>query len=170
MKNEEIERRFLLLAVPAWLSGPCLINQGYLVVDHDGNEVRVRSQARDRSGRYFVTTKYGHGVFRKQYETEIREVNFNDLWPATEGRRLRKERFYESYAGGLIEVDRYLGSLLDLVIAEVEFPDLESSKKFIPPIWFKTEVSDRPEYSNQSLALYGLPACFVTDMIKLAEG
>lgn len=166
MDNKEIERKFLLAVLPEGLSAFSLINQGYLAVDADGNEVRLR----DESGQYSEAAKNGRGKVRRQYETSLNERQFYRLWPATDGGRLRKERRRKPYLGLTIEVDRYLDRLSGLIMAEVEFKDETSCKNFIPPDWFGLEVTDRPEYYSQNLALYGLPTCFAEDLKKLTEG
>lgn len=165
MKDEEIERRFLLAVIPKGIYVCSMINQGYLVVDDRGGEVRLR----DEDGNYIQAVKLGRGHIRKQYETALIEHQFYRLWPATEGRRLRKERRRIPYAGLTVEVDRYLDNLSGLIMAEVEFPTDEASRKFEPPDWFGLEVTDRPEYSNCNLAVHGLPECFADDLKKMTE-
>jgi predicted adenylyl cyclase CyaB len=163
MSDREIERKFLLVAVPAEASGRSLIIQGYLGGDAEGNHARLR----DEDGQYTKTVKRGHGSCRLQHEVPISGDRFHNLWPLTEGWRLRKERRRIPYAGLVIEVDRYLDDLSGLITAEVEFTDTAACDRFTPPGWFGTEVTDRTEYENCQLALHGLPLSFSSDMAAM---
>ena len=61
--------------------------------------------------------------------------------------------------GGLaIELDVYAGDLDGLMTAEVEFGSEEEADAFDPPPWIGTDVTGDARYSNQSLAVRGLPA------------
>jgi CYTH domain-containing protein len=46
----------------------------------------------------------------------------------------------------------YQGKHAGLVVAEVEFPDRVSCRKFKPPSWFGREVTGEKRYSNVRLA------------------
>lgn len=153
----EIERKFLVEDAPPDLESfpGSEIRQGYLAVDRDGTEVRVRS--RDDSAA--LTVKQGAGRARAEEELQIDRPTFERLWPLTQGRRVEKRRYV--LAGGektTIEVDVYAGPLAGLVVAEVEFRDDEGAQAFAPPAWFGREVTDDPSFKNQSLARDGLPA------------
>lgn len=151
----EIERKFLLSEAPAWL-GECEsaeIEQGYLAIAPDA-EVRVRR----RGGELTLTAKRGRGKVREEAEIEITADQFDELWPLTDGRRLRKTRHLVKTGGGTIEVDVYGGDLDGLAIGEVEFDSELSSRGFEPPPWLGAEVTGRDEYANESLAVDGAPA------------
>lgn len=152
---QEIERKFLINALPEAVntSASYQIEQGYAVIAPDGAEVRLRK----KDGKYYVTIKSGSGKIRKEHETEISAVQFNRLWPATVGKRLKKTRYEIFHQGRLIELDVFQGPLNGLIIAEVEFTTLKESDKFKPPSWFGKEVTSDTRYSNQSLALRGKP-------------
>jgi adenylate cyclase len=151
----EIERKFLLPEVPAWLGKQesAEIEQGYLAVSSDA-EVRVRR----RNGECTLTAKRGRGEVRDEAEIEITGGQFEELWPLTEGRRLRKTRHLVKGEGETIEVDVYGDELDGLVVGEVEFDSEESSQRFEPPRWLGQEVTGRDEYANESLAIDGAPA------------
>ena len=53
----------------------------------------------------------------------------------------------------LIELDIYRGRHAGLVVAEVEFPDTASFRRFKAPWWFGREVTGEKRYSNVRLAL-----------------
>jgi CYTH domain-containing protein len=159
----EIERKFLVGEPPAELDRfpHAEIRQGYLAVDEDGTEVRVRS----RDGQAVLTAKQGAGRTRAEEELEIPPERFEALWALTEGRRVEKTRYLvpagdagaAGAAGGPIELDVYGGPLSGLVVAEVEFPDERAADAFEPPPWFGREVTDDPRFKNQRLARQGLP-------------
>ncbi len=105
----------------------------------------------------FLTVKRGSGLERLEEEIEITEEQFDALWPATEGRRLAKGRFYVPLDDKTAEVDVYGGGLAGLITAEVEFGSVAESEEFDPPPWFGDEITGDPRYANQALAVAGRP-------------
>jgi adenylate cyclase len=153
--NREIERKFLVARVPEGLladSGK-LIEQGYLVADAEGLEVRLRR----KDGRCFQTVKSGQGLVRTEVEIELSADQFAALWPLTAERRLVKHRHRLTAAGRSCELDVFAGPLLGLIVAEVEFASLEAALGFAPPEWFAVEVTDDVRFRNSHLAVHGLP-------------
>ena len=153
----EVERKFLVWEVPPALHRhpASAIDQGYLAIDSDGSEVRLRRRAE----RTYLTSKRGRGLVRSEAEVEISQAQFDALWPLTEGRRIEKTR-YEISAGQrrVIELDVYGGGLEGLVVAEVEFPTRAEAEAFDAPPWFGPDVTDDERYKNQRLATAGLPS------------
>lgn len=151
----EIERKFLLGEIPAGMGRlrwrP--IRQGYLT-HGDGCEIRIRND----SGAFFLTCKEGSGLVRKETEVRIDRRQFESLWTITAGRRLEKERAALKVGACLVEIDRYLGALAPLCVAEVEFPSVEASTTFAPPDFFGRDITGDDDYSNASLAQHGLPS------------
>ena len=88
--TKEIERKFLLSEWPTKISGltPNLLEQGYLALDPEGKEVRLRKNGHQ----FWLTVKSDGDMVREEYEVELNETQFLKLWPATIGRRLRKDR------------------------------------------------------------------------------
>ena len=146
----EIERKFLVKELPFNLKdyGNRPIEQGYIAVKRDGTQVRLRKAGT----RHTLTMKRGRGLKRQEWEVDLIPEQFNKLWPATEGRRLRKTRYDIPFGDRTIEVDVYNGRNTGLVVAEVEFDDDEQCKNFNPPAWFGKEVSGKSRYSNVKLA------------------
>jgi CYTH domain-containing protein len=152
----EIERKFLVAEPPSGLERwpSTAIEQGYLALDEDGTEVRVRR----RDGRTWLTIKSGAGRVRTEEEIEIEPERFARLWPLTEGRRLEKTRYELDAGDGLVlEVDVYAGELQGLVVAEVEFDSEEAAEAFTPPDWVGADVTQDERYKNQCLARDGAP-------------
>ena len=149
--NREIERKFLVKWRPEnlkqWRS--VVIDQGYLATESVGRQVRLRKAGNTRS----LTFKVGRSSHREEREVKLSPKQFATLWPGTAGRRLRKVRYEIPWEGLLIEVDIYRGRHAGLVVAEVEFPDTASCRRFQAPWWFGDEVTGEKEYSNVRLAL-----------------
>jgi adenylate cyclase len=156
MPGQEIERKFVLSAIPFELAGypASEIRQGYLSIDPDGSEVRVRR----RGERCSLTVKRGGGIARDEEELELDSDEFGRLWPLTAGRRVDKTRYEIPGSDGLlIELDVYAGPLEGLITAEVEFGSPDQAERFKPPDWLGREVTDNPAYKNRRLATDGLP-------------
>jgi len=151
----EIERKFLVDEPPAEaLDCPSdEIDQGYLVSDGE-TEIRVRR----KGPAHFITVKKGHGEVREETEVEITAGQFDQLWPSTEGWRVRKRRHFIPLEGGLTaEMDVYGERLEGLMTVEVEFESEDASRGFTPPAWFGKEVTGDVKYSNQQMARTGRP-------------
>jgi CYTH domain-containing protein len=148
--NQEIERKFLLKQLPEKLKrhrhSP--IEQGYLATEPAGRQVRLRKKGKTAS----LTFKVGRGAHREEREIKLSPKQFTALWPGTAGRRLRKVRYDIPWKNLLIEIDIYRGRHAGLVVAEVEFPDRVTCRKFKPPSWFGREVTGEKRYSNVRLA------------------
>ena len=152
--NLEIELQWTLDALPN-ISGlqRVQINQGYLVIDKNGDEVRLRQ----KGDSLVQTVKKGSGLTRTEIETTLTQQQFDILWPATAGKRIEKTRFQIPHGDVMIEMDVYGGSLRGLIVAEVEFSSIEAAESFIPPEWFREEITHDKSFKNQSLARYGNP-------------
>ena len=151
----EVERKFLVSKLPeltAMKSEEIL--QGYISTASDCAEVRVRQ----KGSKYFQTIKSDGGLKRSEIEIEILKEQFDSLWTATEGRRLKKTRYEIPYEGLTIEMDVYDGDLAGLVVAEVEFASEDESALFTPPTWFGQEVTNDRAFRNKSLAKKGRPS------------
>ncbi len=151
----EIERKFLVAEAPPGLGRypHAAIRQGYLALDPDGTEVRIRQKGE----RFFQTIKRGAGLQRIEVEVLLTRAQFETLWPMTEGRRVEKVRYDIAYQDRVIELDVYGGALAGLLTAEVEFPSLEASTDFHPPPWLNQEITEDKRYKNKSLAVNGTP-------------
>jgi len=148
--SREIERKFLLKRLPENLKRArrYIIAQGYLATEPAGRQVRIRKKDKTAS----LTFKVGRGRSREEREIKLSPKQFAALWPATAGRRLRKLRYEIPWRDLLIEIDIYRGKHAGLVVAEVEFPDRTTCRKFKPPSWFGREVTAEKRYSNVRLA------------------
>jgi CYTH domain-containing protein/CHAD domain-containing protein len=162
----EIERKFLVREPPPDLGGYAAdrIKQGYLTLDGDAIEVRVRR----RGGRSTLTVKQGVGLVRLEEEIAVGRARFERLWALTEGRRLEKVRHLVPVRDATVELDVYGGALAGLVVAEVEFDSVSASGAFRPPEWLGEEVTGDVRYANRALACEGWPKA--PPAFRLASG
>lgn len=158
----EIERKFLIRKLPDDLSSyKCLlIEQAYLCTDP---VIRIRRE----NETYYMTYK-GKGLMsREEYNLPLNEAAYKQLITKTSGNIISKKRyllpienpvFAADYTPTVksadlkIELDVFKPPFAPLVIAEVEFPDEEMARAFIPPTWLTEEVTDNPEYHNSNLS------------------
>jgi len=149
-RHREIERKFLVRRLPDRLnrSRRYVIAQGYLAREPASRHVRLRKKGKTAS----LTFKVGRGAHREEREIKLSPKQFAALWPGTAGRRLYKLRYEIPWRNLLIEIDIYRRRHSGLVVAEVEFPDRATCRKFKPPSWFGREVTGEKRYSNVRLA------------------
>ena len=148
--NLEIERKYLLSALPRMPEPMDVleIDQGYLP-----GVARLRHQRSSSGAERFVrTVKQGAGVQRTEVEHDIDRAAFDELWPQTSGRRVRKRRYVVAHGEDHWEIDEFLDRAL--VLAELEFDDPEHS--VVIPDWLSPvlvrDVTDEPQFTNRSLA------------------
>jgi adenylate cyclase len=151
-KGREIERKFLIEHLPVQIlhSRHYPLRQGYLANESRGRHVRLRKKGKTMSLTFKATR--GRASSREEHEIRLSGKQFATLWPATTGRRLSKTRYEIPWKKLKIEVDIYHGRNHGLMVAEVEFPNHSSRRKFKPPRWFGREVTGEKRYSNVRLA------------------
>ena len=150
VSSREIERKFLVKRLPIEIlhSRHFRIAQGYLANERGGRHVRLRKKAKTVS----LTFKVGRASSREEREIRLSPKQFETLWPATAGRRLHKMRYEVPWRNLIIEIDVYHARNHGLIVAEVEFPNHASRRKFKPPGWFGREITGEKRYSNVRLA------------------
>lgn len=158
----ETELKFIVDSPPADLDlenvPRTVLRQGYVVVNSDGAETRIRSFDNER---FELTVKSAGTVQRGEQTIKLPREMFEVLWSQTAGKRVEKTRYLIPYGKNTIELDVYEGHLTGLITAEVEFSgraeDAEvKATTFEPPKWFGRDVSKDRRYKNQNLA-HGLP-------------
>jgi len=148
----EIERKYLLASLPEAVRGAeyVEIDQGWLPGER--LQERLRKASNGAEDRFYRTVKLGRGLTRTEIEEEASRELFEQLWPLTDGRRLRKRRYYVPDGSLTWEIDEFLDR--ELVLAEVELPAPETS--VAPPPWLapliEREVTGDPAYLNVNLA------------------
>jgi adenylate cyclase len=143
--HTEIEKKFLVTQLPDHLAElPHVeITQGYLAFDERGLEVRLRKVGEAR----YLAHKIHRGDTRIEREITLSDDQFDELWPATKGRRLRKVRYFVPHDGLTVEIDLYKGPATGIMVAEIEFPDRSSRAAFQKPDWLGKDVSGSAQYS-----------------------
>lgn len=144
----EIERKYLIKQLPEDLSSyPCrIIEQGYLCT---GPVVRIRKD----NEKYELTYKSGGMMARQEYNLPLSKQAYEHLREKVDGRIIQKKRYMIPLTEILtIELDIFEGDLAPLIIAEVEFPDIEMAEHFTPPEWFGEDVTFSPLYHNSTLS------------------
>lgn len=152
----EIEQKYRVKMLPEHLEQyECLeIEQGYLCSDPT---VRIRKM----NDAYILTYKSKIGmedvdesVYRMNQEVEmpLHAEGYAHLRQKVDGNLIVKKRYKIPYETYTIELDIFEGKMEGLIVAEVEFPDEESTKHFVPPEWFGENVSGDHRYSNSYLS------------------
>jgi len=147
----EIERKFLVAEAMSFDGPGRAMVQGYLAIDPDGTEVRLRREA----GLNTLAIKRGSGLVRHETEIDIDDAKAEGLWALTEGRRVEKSRYLRLDSGVRVEVDVYGGALFGLVVAEVEFESEEAAIAFEPFGWLGEEITGNARYRNNVMARLG---------------
>lgn len=127
------------------------LSQGYLA--SAGVSVRVRTSA-DKAWLTRKTTEAGMSRREFEYEIPLEDAREMLALPTLLG-KLTKTRFDIPFGGHLFEVDIYDGALRGLATVEVELPS-EDTQVHLPD-WVGEELTQRKDYSNESLARFGLP-------------
>ncbi len=145
----EIERQFLVDRLPQLPEEYELLRQGYVALLP---EIRIRQIG---DSHFWLTVKRGAGLVREEWETEVSRQEFESLserlCPGT--CMIEKRRYKIPLADGLVaELHVHAGHLTGFNYVEVEFPDVEEAKKFVPPTWFGREVTDDVRFSYGTLA------------------
>lgn len=160
----EIERKFLvdLNKNPYDLNNAKyhIIEQAYLCT---GPVVRIRKE--DDS--YYLTYKSkGKNsdddkwmLAHEEYNLPLDEASYNHLLQKADGNIITKKRYVlpiNNPASNehelFIELDIFEGKFHGLVLAEVEFPDVETAENFIMPEWFTEDVTYDSRYHNSVMS------------------
>ena len=143
----EIERKFL--ADPGSLKltdySSIEMKQGYLFTDP---VLRIRKE----NDSYVLTVKSVGLLQREEYELPLSKEQFTKMAESVQGCFIEKTRYLIPCPPYTIELYIFHGALKGLVYAEVEFPNVEEAKAFLPPSWFLREVTDDGSFSNAALS------------------
>jgi adenylate cyclase len=151
---KEIERKFLVRG-DSWKARAdtgSRIRQAYIMA-MDGRNMRVR--VRDNRKATLTIKAGGHGISRDEFEFDVPVKEALPLFGLKLGNLIEKTRYKVKHARHVWEIDVYSGALAGLVVAEVEMKS-EKENPAIPD-WIGEELTGNPAYSNQALALSGLP-------------
>lgn len=103
MKSYEIERKFLVKALPENLDSfpSSQIEQGYLCTEP---VVRIRRQDEE----YWLTYKSKGLMVREEYNLPLTGEAYEHLKSKTDGKLISKQRYRIPYQGYMIELDLFL--------------------------------------------------------------
>ncbi len=152
----EIERKYLVASLPDGLhSFPHIeIEQSYLCMSPT---VRVRRMG----DKYILTVKErcattSDAICNREEEFELGREQYLKLRDKCEGYTVSKTRYRIPLADGLTaELDVFHDRNEGLLLVEVEFPDMATADRFVPPSWFGVDVSQDPRYRNSWLSSGG---------------
>ena len=151
---KEIERKFLVSSAD-WrdtADAGTDLRQAYVVTMED-RSARVRILAGERAK---LTIKIGKSALvRDEFEYALPLADALDLLSQAVGLVIEKTRYRVPVGDFLWEVDVYRGELSGLVVAEVEMASVDDDPAL--PAWIGREVTGDRRYSNQFLALDGMP-------------
>ena len=144
----EIEKKFLIQSMPADLA--CytkhIIEQAYLSTEP---VLRIRKKNED----YILTYKGAGMMTREEHEFPLTEASYKHLLQKADGNIITKTRYLIPDESGLtIELDVFSGCFSGLVMAEVEFPDLDTANAYQMPDWFSKEVTTDPRFHNSAMS------------------
>ncbi len=145
----EIERKYLVTAPPAdyhtWEA--VQLEQAYLCTEP---VVRVRRE----NDSYVLTYKSKGLLAREEYNLPLTKEAYEHLLSKADGIIITKTRYKKTISGtGLvIELDVFSGTYKGLMLAEVEFPNIEAAEHFVPPSWFGEDVTFSGKYQNSRLS------------------
>lgn len=160
-KNMEIEKKYTLKYLPDKLVSYQFkeIEQAYLCTSP---VVRVR-----KSGDKYYLTYKGEGLMaHEEYNLPLDKSSYEHLREKADGNIICKRRyviplenpqFESSYVpltkpGLVIELDVFEPPFAPLIMAEVEFPNIEMANAFIPPDWFDKDVTLDSRYHNSVMS------------------
>ncbi len=153
----EIERKFLVdlnknpydLASAKFHS----IEQAYLCT---APVVRIRKE----DDNYYLTYKSKGNyegdkwmLAHEEYNLPLTEEAYLHLREKADGNIITKKRYILPLDDELfIELDIFEGKFDGTVLAEVEFPDIETAESFIKPDWFTEDVTYDSKYYNSVMS------------------
>jgi Uncharacterized protein conserved in bacteria len=143
----EIERKFLIEQLPQNLEQYSVIHmeQGYLSTEP---VIRIRKE----NDEYVLTYKSKGFLVREEHNLPLTKESYEHLKTKIDGTLIKKCRYLIPFTNSLcIELDVFEGKLSPLMLAEVEFPDLDHANAFVAPDWFGEEVTYETEYHNNYL-------------------
>jgi len=154
----EIERRFILSesqyrsAVGTAGAVSKRLRQAYLAVDGPSAiRVRIADGGTGESAKLTIKSS-APGLVRQEFEYDIPVADAAEMLSGLRlGRVIDKTRTVVEVDGTEFEVDRFLGELDGLFLAEVELSDPDAA--FARPDWLGAEITGDKRFSNAALAL-----------------
>ena len=157
MLPKEIEKKFTISYLPDEIEKITKIKQKHIYKDSVCS-IRVRKSINlnNKETIYTHTIKTRREDDEKfsitELEREIKKREYDKLKPFEGSKIIEKDRCIIPIENGLrAEVDIYYGDLKGLIVAEVEFNNIEQAENFKMPNWFKKEVFHK-DFSNRKIS------------------
>lgn len=151
----EIERKFKVTKIPNNIEN-CEkneIEQGYLCIKPT---VRIRKSDNEYTLNYKWKNKdiiEQKAIQNIEYEMPLTKENYEHLFQKVDNYMIIKTRYKVPINNKLMaEIDIFHGNLEGLILAEVEFPNVESSEEFVKPDWLGEDISFDKRYDNTFLS------------------
>ena len=91
-------------------------------------------------------------MVREEYNLPLNQRSYEHLLSKADGNIITKKRYLIPLDPYTIELDVFAAPFAPLIIAEVEFSDVESAESFQPPEWFDEDVTNNPNYHNSNMS------------------
>lgn len=145
----EIERKYLIKkeALPKnYQEYPSNeLEQAYIITEP---VLRIRKKDDD----YILTYKGPGFMTRQEEEFPLTKEAYEKLLTKAEGITICKTRYKIPDNDLTIELDIFKKDLEGLILAEVEFDDVDAANSYTPPTWFGRDVTNEGTYHNSSLS------------------
>jgi adenylate cyclase len=140
MKTIEIEKKFLVKEMPELNVEPIQMIDVYLPEETNHAHLRARKQ----NDKYELTKKAPinkNNSYKMLEQTiDLTKEEFDFLYSKSK-RKIEKNRYKIPLGEVIIDLDVFEGNHKGLILAEVEFKDEETMKKFEKPVFFDKEVN-----------------------------
>ncbi len=148
--GKEIERKFLLDKPIPWdLDNQKRIQQGYIFVSKN-KQLRVRII----NNQAYICLKYTKDKVRDEYEYEIPLIDGLEMYKKCVNKLEKLRNTVKPLNFNyVVDIDTYPNGL---IVAEVEFNNVEDSDNFKPFDWFGVEITGNKNYSNILLSKQNL--------------
>ncbi len=151
---DPIRRKFILLQPPpALLKLQGIEMEEGFVVSSSLRDLRLRRSNK----RYFISFREKRTSLFHCKDIKITKSHFEALWPFTEGKRIKSQRYLFRLKNRKVKVDCFSGDHAPLQLIEIFFPTLQASRSFEKPSYFGEEVTEMEAYDTEEMALHGIP-------------
>ncbi len=121
------------------------LEQAYIITEP---VLRIRK----KDDEYILTYKGPGFMTRTEEEFPLNKEAYEKLLSKSEGIIICKTRYKIPDRDFTIELDIFKKDLEGLILAEVEFPDIDTANSYVPPTWFGREVTNEGTYHNSYLS------------------
>jgi CYTH domain-containing protein len=151
----ELHRSFLIEGLPEPLtaaSSHVQIFDNYII----NTRLRLRKIRDPHSKAWTRILQQRFPVVDGEYgNSKLAEIYLNDgeysLFEHLEGREVRKNRYFHEYDNVSVAFDIYLGAMVGLTTARIDFEDHAGLEEFVPPPFAIIEITDDVFFAGENL-------------------